>query len=248
MNNTNETAANRTVFGGTNNLTGIVELFAFHLGSFQRINRGLCFVLGFPANILVMVVIARSRQLWSPRTIFWLAVTFFNFIAVIESTMELGIFHLYQQSDGSHQLLCQIFSTQFGLPYGLLLAGLTLASCERYLALARQQFYQNYATTKNDSMNRNRLEIHAARILGFGILPFCLVHLTLCICGVIGTILKSQGFNTSLLRMVMMMCRELIRLHLIYIPVVFMTQSREFRAAFKRFCRFRKSKKAENFN
>ena len=135
--------------GGLSNSTDIKELSAFRLVLAQRINRFICCVLGFPLNILVMVVIARSRQLWAPRNVFWLAVTFFNFIAVVESTIELDIYYLYQRSDGSHQLLCEIFSTQLGCPYGLLLAGLTLASFDRYLTLARHQFYQKYGTTRN---------------------------------------------------------------------------------------------------
>lgn len=98
------------------------------------------------------------------------------------------------------------------------------------------------------SKRNNRLEIRAARILGLGILPFCLVNLTLCICGVARAFLESDGSETFWLRLVMKTCRELIRLHLIYIPIVFMSQSREFHAAAKRFHRSKKSTSVGEFN
>lgn len=127
----------------------VFKLAAFHLNAMQRTSRIVSCVLGTPSNILVGIVIVRSRQLWSPCHIFWLAITVFNSIAEIESSIELVIHHLYQRSDGSHLFLCKVFSTQIGYPFALLIAGLTLASFDRYLALAHQHFYQKYGTTKN---------------------------------------------------------------------------------------------------
>lgn len=124
---------------------------AFRMLPIHQVIRILCGVLGIPLNILVVTVILRSRQLWSGRNIFWLAVTFFNLIAVLQSTTELSIFYLHQRGDGSHLTLCQIYSTLMGCPYGLLLSGLVLASWDRYLALARHHFYQHYATPRNIS-------------------------------------------------------------------------------------------------
>lgn len=145
MNETTSTIdANRT-----ESYCDITELAAFHLGFYQQVNRIICFILGIPLNIFVLVVVVRSRQLWAPRNIFWLGITLFNSIAEVDSIMELTTNYLYQRSDGSHRLVCQIFSTQFGLPYSLLTAGLTLATCDRYLALARHRFYQKHANTKN---------------------------------------------------------------------------------------------------
>lgn len=111
-----------------------------------RINRMVCTSLGIPLNLLVLSVIVRSRQLWSPRNIFWLTVTFFNLLALVQSLMELTIYYLNQGSDGSHVLLCQIYSVIVGCPYALLLTALTLATADRYSALAHPQFYQDYVT------------------------------------------------------------------------------------------------------
>lgn len=142
----NTTNTNRM---GNSYLPDIFELAAFHLTPIQLIVRIVSCVLGLLCNIAVAVVIARSRQLWSPRNIFWLGITLCEFIAVIESAVEVVLYFLHKQSDGSHKLLCQIFSTQLGYTYGLLMAGLTLASLDRYSALKHHQFYQKHATSRN---------------------------------------------------------------------------------------------------
>ena len=148
MNKSSIIAANLTE-DSDDNLPDIFELSAFRFEPVQRINRIICCISAFLLNILVAVVIARSRQLWTARYIFWLALSLFNLIAVIDTANELGIFYLYQKEDGSHLILCEIFSTLIGCPYGLVLSGQLLSSFDRYLALARYQFYQKYATTKN---------------------------------------------------------------------------------------------------
>lgn len=125
------------------------DIPVFRLVPFQRFNRTTCCALGIPLNILVVVVILRSKQLWSARNTFWLAVTFFNVLALIQSMTELSIFYLYRRTDGSHQTLCAIYSTFLGYPYVLLLTGLTLASWDRYLALAHYDFYRHYATPRH---------------------------------------------------------------------------------------------------
>lgn len=132
--------------------TGLGEILAFRLTTLQKFNRIFCCSLGTPLNILVVVVVLRSRQLWSGRNIFWLAVTLFNLLAVVQSITELFIADLYRRSDRSHQTLCIIYSILLGCPYDLVMSGLTLASWDRYLALARHQFYENYATPRNISL------------------------------------------------------------------------------------------------
>lgn len=130
-------------------LTRMGEMPAFKMILIQRINRIICSTVGIPLNILVLIVVLRSRQLWSPRNIFWFGVTFFNVIAILQSVAELVVYYLYKYYEGSHEPVCKLYVALVGGPYGTLLACLTLASCDRYLALARQQFYQNYVTTKN---------------------------------------------------------------------------------------------------
>lgn len=129
--------------------SGLGEIPAFRLITIQQVNRILCCSLGIPLNILVVAVVLRSRQLWSGRNIFWLAVTLFNLLAVVQAITELFISDLYRRSDGSHQTVCIIYSILLGCPYDLVMSGLTLASWDRYLALARNQFYENYATPRN---------------------------------------------------------------------------------------------------
>ncbi len=129
--------------------SNLEDLPVFRLRTIHQINRLTCGILGIPLNLLVMAVILRSRQLWSPRNIFWLAVTFFSVLALIQAIIELCIYLLYRRGDGSHQTLCQFYSTTIGGPYVLLLAGLMLATWERYLALTRHRLYQRYGTPKN---------------------------------------------------------------------------------------------------
>nr|CAG4651019.1 EOG090X07AI [Simocephalus serrulatus] len=73
-------------------------------------------------------------------------------IYVAQSITELFIADLYRRSDGSHQIVCRIYSILLGCPYDLVMSGLTLASWDRYLALAHHHFYENYATPRNISL------------------------------------------------------------------------------------------------
>lgn len=94
----------------------------------------------------------------------------------------------------------------------------------------------------------NRMEVRAARILGLGILPFCVVSLTLCVGSFVLIGLRSKGIEGYWMKNVILIFREVILIHLIYIPTVFITQSREFRLAVKRFCRWqRRSQSIDQF-
>ena len=127
------------------------DMPAFTLIGVQQINRFICGTLGIPLNLAVVAVVLRSKQLWSPRNIFWLVVTFFIIIALLQSVIELIVFYLYLRRDGSHVTLCAIYSTSVGCPYDLVLVALLLATWERYLALVRRQFHRHYATPRNIS-------------------------------------------------------------------------------------------------
>ena len=128
------------------------DLPTFRLTTIQQVNRFVCGVVGIPLNLLVVVVILRSRQLWSPRNIFWLAVTFFNVLALSQAITELSLFYLYQRGDGSHQTLCLYYSTIVGSPYVLLLTALMLVTCDRYIAIVHRQLYEHYATSRNATL------------------------------------------------------------------------------------------------
>ena len=137
---------NQTIEDETN--SNLTDMPVFHMRTFQQINRLGCVVVGLPLNLLVIAVVCRSKQLWSSRNISWLAVTFFNLLALVQSIVELCMFQLYKRNDGSHLILCQIYSVLIGCPFALLLTGLTLAAIERYLALAHRHFHEKYATSR----------------------------------------------------------------------------------------------------
>ena len=132
-----------------NILPNSTQMVALNMIPIQRVNRVACCTLGLPPNLLVVLVVARSRQLWSsPRNIYWLGVTFINFLLILQSLGELVTNVLYQRKDESYLFLCKIHSTLLGCPFGLLLTSLTLASFDRYLALSRPKFYQVHVTVK----------------------------------------------------------------------------------------------------
>ena len=146
FNGTLSTAVTTTGVHARSDTSGMVALEMIPV---QWINRIVCCSLGIPLNVFVPVVIARSRQLWSPRNIHWLGVTFINFAMILQLLAELITNTQYQRKDGSHRLLCEIHSTLLGCPFGLLLTSLTLASLDRYLALIHPQFYRNRVTIKS---------------------------------------------------------------------------------------------------
>lgn len=94
----------------------------------------------------------------------------------------------------------------------------------------------------------NKLEMRAARILGVGIFPFCLVTLTICVSSMVLVLFRYKGLDVFWIGFIMEAFREFLLLHLIYIPTVFIAQSREFRAAIRRFCRSRPPTSAVQFS
>ena len=121
------------------------------------------------------------------------------------------------------------------------------------LAVLNGRGINNTSSPGEESVERqrqrifNRLELRAAWILGFGILPFCLVTLTLCISSFVFVILRVEGIEVEWMEDVILTLRELLVIHLAYIPSVFVTQSREFRSAVKRIYRFHRFQSVEHF-
>ncbi len=93
----------------------------------------------------------------------------------------------------------------------------------------------------------SHLEMQVARILCVGILPFCLLTLFLCFITLALLVFRYQGVDASWINPVMEVFREFLIALLIYIPAVFVIQSREFKAAGRRFCRFRPPNLAAQF-
>lgn len=93
----------------------------------------------------------------------------------------------------------------------------------------------------------NVLELRSARILNLGILPFSLLTLTTMISSFLSVILRTQSIDDSLARTGMLTSRELLLISLVYMPFVFIVQSREFRLAVKRFYRIKVSQSVDLF-
>lgn len=89
------------------------------------------------------------------------------------------------------------------------------------------------------------LELRASRILAMGILPFCLVTVPLSIGSAVTFV---HGIDAVWIKLAMVILREFLLLHLVYIPSVLIVQSREFRAALRRICRVRARKPNEQYN
>lgn len=107
---------------------------------------------------------------------------------------------------------------------------------------------QNTQVLENVDRSLNRLELRAARILGLGIFPFCLMTLTLCANSVALFFFRYRGLDGFWIQIVMIAFRESLLIHLVYIPSVFIAQSREFRAAVKRFFRHRQPKSVGQYS
>lgn len=127
------------------NKTSTMEmLLVYNMPLIMRISRFVCITLGIPINGLILVVIIRSRHLWSTtRILFWLIIAFLNFIAIIQALMELVIYYVYHHQDpDSGIMFCRIYAIFAGWPYTLLQSTFIIATAERYLILAHPQFYR----------------------------------------------------------------------------------------------------------
>ena len=107
----------------------------------------------------------------------------------------------------------------------------------------------NIPKQRRNDRRLNKLELRVTRMLIIGIFPYCFVTLTLCVNIFVLVFHHSRSFEGfGVEGIIMDVLRELLILHLIYIPIVFTTHSREFRAAGRRFCRHKKSRTATEFD
>ena len=87
----------------------------------------------------------------------------------------------------------------------------------------------------------NKLELRTTRILCIGIFPFCLIMFILCLVTVMLVVYRSQGLEVFwAVVFIMKIFREVLLVHLLYIPIAYIIQSREFLAAGRRFFRIRR--------
>ena len=85
----------------------------------------------------------------------------------------------------------------------------------------------------------NELEVRAAKILSIGILPFCLINLPASIFSLVFHFIRiNWGLEQAQsMAIIMVILRELILFHLIYIPIILVAQSRRFGSCSNRSCR-----------
>ena len=99
-------------------------------------------VFGTLINFLVIVVICNSRQLFYPRHMFWVAISLINQKCIIQAIMEILAIV------GNDKVACQIFVLNAGVNYTIVLVFLALAALDRYLAIARYEWYKKKVTNK----------------------------------------------------------------------------------------------------
>ncbi|KAI9552853.1 hypothetical protein GHT06_020736 [Daphnia sinensis] len=109
----------------------------------QQSYRYVIFVVGTLTNLLVVVGIFHSRQLHYPRHVFWVAISLANQFQLFQAILEVV------SIVNRNQLTCQIVVLNAGVFYTIVLTFLTLAAFDRYLAIARYEWYKKKVTNKN---------------------------------------------------------------------------------------------------
>lgn len=109
----------------------------------QQSYRYVIFVVGFLTNLLAAVGIFYSRQLHYPRHVFWVAISLANQFQLLQAILEVI------SIVGSDPVICQIVVLNAGVFYTIILTFLTLAAFDRYLAIARYEWYKKKVTNKN---------------------------------------------------------------------------------------------------
>ena len=99
-------------------------------------------VFGTFINLIVVVTIRYSRQLHYPRHLFWAAISLINQLCIIQAIVEIFaiVFH--------DRVACQIFVLNAGVHYTIILTFLALAALDRYLAIARYEWYKKKVTNR----------------------------------------------------------------------------------------------------
>lgn len=148
------------------------------LSSSHQAYRYVIFSIGTVVNILVPVVIVYSRQLHFPRHVFWAGLSFCNLLQILQSLMESLVFIF------NNRIMCQIFVLNASTIYNVTLLFLALAALDRYLAIARYEWYKKKVTLRAViylllfSSLLTCLFITSPFWTGFLILKNCTVNLT----------------------------------------------------------------------
>ena len=111
-------------------------------------------VFGTLFNFLVIVVICNSRQLFYPRHIFWVAISLVNKKCIIQAIMEIVAIV------GNDRVACQIFVLNDSVNYTIVLVFLALAALDRYLAVARYEWYKKSDESRSHFPFIRRIRCH----------------------------------------------------------------------------------------
>jgi 5-hydroxytryptamine receptor 1 len=95
-------------------------------------------------NCFVALVIGFSRQLHYPRHLHWIAIAVVNQFCLILAVVQI-LAHL---GPTQNRVACQIYVFNAGVFYTILLSFLALAALDRYLAVARYEWYKKKVTNR----------------------------------------------------------------------------------------------------
>jgi hypothetical protein len=94
-------------------------------------------------NILTVLVIGFSRQLHYPRHLYWVAISVINQFSIIQAVV-----HILTYLSPNNKVVCQFFVFNAGVFYTIVLTFLALAALDRYLAIARYEWYKEKVTNR----------------------------------------------------------------------------------------------------
>jgi hypothetical protein len=113
-----------------------------NLTSVQELYRTSAVTVAMFLNCLVILVVSNSRQLRYPRHVFWAAVSLFECLFLFECILELVVVNNHDE------LACRIFILLCPVDYSILLICLAMAAFDRYLAIARYEWYKETVTNR----------------------------------------------------------------------------------------------------
>jgi hypothetical protein len=104
--------------------------------------RTMAVTFGIPIQLLVAVVILKTRQLHTPRNAFWLGNITCHFAILL-----MGIFEYWAVIiSTTNPLSCRIYFLLAGTPYTSLLMSLLLATADRWFAISNPIKHRKYVT------------------------------------------------------------------------------------------------------
>ena len=99
-------------------------------------------VVGLLLNGFLLMIFSCSRQLHSPRHLFWPALALIDFFCLLQPLVEIvAIVH-------KNQIACQMYVLNAGVGYSLLLLCLAFTALDRYLSIVKHEWYKRRITNR----------------------------------------------------------------------------------------------------